>query len=444
MTYDLIIRNGKIINEGQISEADIFIKDGKIAKIGHQSANASAEIDAKGAHIMPGIIDDQVHFRQPGLTHKADIFTESRAAAVGGVTSFMEMPNTKPPAVTQERLEEKYATAAETSWTNYSFFMGATNDNLEEVLKTNPQDVCGIKIFMGSSTGNMLVDQETALRALFSRCSMLMATHCEDETTVRRNMERFQDRYGDELHAVHHPLIRSHAGCLLSSKKAASLANEYNARLHILHISTKDELALFQQGNRTAKNITSEACVHHMYFSDEDYPEKGNLIKCNPAIKTVADRAAIRQAVVDGVIDVMATDHAPHTWDEKSQPYMQAPSGLPLIQHTLHTALTFCDEGWMTLELLVDKMCHAVADIFDIADRGYVREGYWADLVVFDPTAPYHAGENQVWSKCGWTPFENRTLRGRIHQTIINGKRVVEDGKVLGQPLGMRLRFART
>ena len=443
MTGTTIIRNVNLINEGQIHSTDILIKNGRIERIGHNDKHATKEIDANGCHLMPGIIDDQVHFREPGLTHKADIYTESRAAVVGGVTTFMEMPNTKPPAVTQALLSDKYAIASKSAWTNYSFFMGATNDNIEEVLKTDDQNVCGIKIFMGSSTGNMLVDQEAALEALFSRCPMLMATHCEDEKTIQANLADYQKRYGDQLSAVHHPLIRSVEGCYLSSSKAVALAKKHDARLHILHISTAKEIALFEAGDRNKKRITSEACVHHMYFSDEDYMEKGNFIKCNPAIKSVDDRAAIRQAVVDGIIDIVATDHAPHTLEEKEQPYDKAPSGLPLIQHTLHGMLAFHHEGWMPLTMIADKMCHAVADIFKIKDRGYIREGYWADLVLFDPDVPYKTEEHKIWSKCGWSPFTNRQLRGHIHQTFVNGHIVYDNGGVLNAPLGQRITFAR-
>ena len=443
MTERTIIRNANLVNEGKCVESDLLIEDGRIAKIGNFDLNATTEIDANGLSLMPGIIDDQVHFREPGLTHKANIFTESRAAVVGGVTSFMEMPNTKPPAVTQELLQAKYDIAATNAWANYSFFMGATNDNIDEVLKTNPQDVCGIKAFMGSSTGNMLVDQEDALHTLFSKCHMLIATHCEDEKTIRKNAEIFKNKFGSELNATHHPLIRSAEGCYISSSKAIQLAKQYGSRLHILHISTEDEIQLFDLGDRNKKNITSEACVHHMFFTDDDYDEKGTLIQCNPAIKSESDRAAIRQAVLDGQIDVMATDHAPHTLDEKTQPYPKSPSGLPLIQHTLHAALTFVDEGWMSLPVMVDKMCHAVADIFQMKERGYIREGYHADLVLFDPSVNYFADAENVWSKCGWTPFENRTLKGKIYKTFVNGQVVCDMGNVLGDPIGKRLLFNR-
>ena len=443
MQGDTIIRNAVVVNEMTSREMDIYIKAGRIEKIGSVHFNAAHEIDADGLHVMPGIIDDQVHFREPGLTHKANIFSESRAAIAGGVTSFMEMPNTKPPAVTQALLEQKYEIAAQQSWANYSFYMGATNDNLEEVLKTDAKSVCGIKAFMGSSTGNMLVDSDEALDKLFSNCPLLIATHCEDEATIRSNMQEFKTRFGKNLHAEHHPQIRNTAGCYLSSSKAASLAKRYGTRLHILHISTAKEIALFEQGQRNKKRITSEACVHHLFFSDAYYSEKENLIKCNPAIKSVSDREAIRRAVLDGSIDVIATDHAPHTLDEKSQPYVDAPSGLPLIQHTLHTMLSFHHEGWMPLTMLVDRMCHAVADIFNIRDRGYIREGYWADLVLFDPKPIYSVTDNPIWSKCGWSPFDGLSLRGRIAKTWLNGQLVVDNGTIVGKPSGQRLTFDR-
>ncbi len=436
-----MIRNAHLINEGEVVSTDIYLKNGRIAHIGQIDANADVELDANGLYLMPGIIDDQVHFREPGFTHKADIFTESRAGVVGGVTSFMEMPNTNPPAVTQELLQKKYDRAATTAWGNYSFFMGATNDNIDEVLKTDASQVCGVKIFMGSSTGNMLVDQEEALDLLFSKCPMLIATHCEDESTIRKNLEVFKLKYGNALSAVHHPLIRSAEGCLLSSSKAVKLAKKYNTRLHILHISTADEIDLFEKGDRKNKRITSEACVHHMYFSVEDYLKNGNYIKCNPAIKSISDRAAIRKAVTEGVIDVVATDHAPHTLEEKDQIYEKAPSGLPLIQHTLHTMLAFHKEGWMPLEMITDKMCHAVSDIFNIKERGYLREGYWADLVLFDPFTEYNVENNRIWSKCGWSPFEDCQLNGTIHKTFVNGQVVYDEGEIIGEPSGDRLAF---
>lgn len=443
MNSKIAIRNAQLINEGVITTADVLIVGDRIEKIGSFDQSVDLEIDGTGQFLMPGIIDDQVHFREPGLTHKADIFTESRAAAVGGVTSFMEMPNTKPPAVTQQKLQDKYDIASKSAWSNYSFYMGATNDNIEEVLATNAKNVCGVKIFMGSSTGNMLVDQDKALNDLFSQCPMLIATHCEDEATIRNNLELFKEKYGNELSAIHHPQIRSVDGCYLSSSKAVELAKKYGTRLHILHISTEKEIELFETGDRLKKKITSEACVHHMYFCEDDYIEKGNWIKCNPAIKKASDRKAIRQALLDGRIDVVATDHAPHTIDEKSQHYLKAPSGLPLIQHTLNAMLSFYKEGWITLPQIVDKMCHAVADLFYVEERGYIREGYFADLVLFDADAIYKTSDHHIYSKCGWSPFEGRALNGKINMTMVNGQIVFDGKEVLGEPIGKRLTFNR-
>ncbi len=443
MADKIWIRNVRLINEGEEYETDVLVEGERIAYVGHKDVHADEEIEGGGLCLMPGIIDDQVHFREPGLTHKADIFTESRAGVAGGVTSFMEMPNTKPPATTQKLLQDKYDIARSSSWANYSFYMGATNDNLEEVLKTDARTVCGIKIFMGSSTGNMLVDQDLALENLFKNCPILMATHCEDEETIRRNMDKYVKAHGDNISTAFHPTIRSVDGCYISSSKAVALAKKYGSRLHVLHISTEKEIDLFETGNRSNKNITSEACVHHMYFDDRDYRSKGNFIKCNPAIKSEMDRDAIRRAVVNGQIDVIATDHAPHTFEEKQAPYLQAPSGLPLIQHTLQVMLSFHRNGWMPLTLLVDRMCHAVADIFKIKDRGYVRSGYFADLVLFDPNPLYEAENNKIWSKCGWSPFDNEKLYGKIHKTIINGRIVYDNGQFNSIPGGMRLEFNR-
>lgn len=390
---------------------------------------------------MPGIIDDQVHFREPGLEYKADIYSESRAGIAGGVTSFMEMPNTKPPAVTQVLLQDKYDIGSRKAWGNYSFFMGATNDNLDEVLKTNPETVCGIKVFMGSSTGNMLVDREATLEELFSRCPMLIATHCEDEATIRANMEEAVKRYGKLIPPSAHPWIRSREACYLSSSTAIGLAKKHNTRLHILHISTKDETALFDVGPIASKRITAEACVHHMYFADQDYMTLGNQIKCNPAIKTAEDRDAILQAVLDDRIDIIATDHAPHTWDEKSQAYMEAPSGLPLLQHTLNLMLTHLEEGRISLERIVEKMCHAPAQCFNIVDRGYVEEGQFADLVMLDINRSTTVSKENLLYKCGWSPLEGRTLPGKIEGTWVNGVRLYDGKEIMGEPAGKRLTF---
>ncbi len=387
-----ILRNAQIVNRGQITEGDILIKNGRIEQIGHglKSTGQIEEIDLHGHLVLPGIIDDQVHFREPGMTHKAQLYTESRAAVAGGVTSFMEMPNTKPPALTQELLEQKYQTASRDSIANYSFFMGTSNDNLEEVLRTDPKKVCGIKIFMGSSTGNMLVDDRQTLDNLFSRSHMLIATHCEDEQTIHNNLAKYQEKYGDNIPFTAHPAIRSHEACYLSSSTAVELAKAHGTRLHILHLTTAKELELFD--NKTPlgqKRITSEVCVHHLHFSEDDYPALGSLIKCNPAIKSAQDREALWKGLLENKLDIIATDHAPHTWEEKQGNYMNAPSGLPLVQHALVMMLQEVHTGRLTLEKMVEKMCHAPADCFRIPDRGYLDEGAYADLVVVDPTSEW-------------------------------------------------------
>lgn len=430
-----------VINRGISSYKDVMISSGYIDRIDDTiNTNADTEVNAEGQWVMPGIIDDQVHFREPGLTHKATIYTESRAALAGGVTAFMEMPNTKPPAVTQARLEEKYAIAKASSIVNYSFFMGATNDNLEEILRTDAGQVCGIKIFMGSSTGNMLVDDLEALRRIFSKSHMLIATHCEDEATIRQNFERFKDIPG--IDATYHPVIRSREGCLLSSRLAVDLADEFNARLHILHISTKEETALFTNDRPLKdKHITSEACVHHLYFNASDYPALGNKIKCNPAIKDQADQEAIFEAVLDDRIDVIATDHAPHTLDEKEQSYLKAPSGLPLVQHSLSIMMDFYHRGLITKERIVEKMCHNPSILFRIRDRGYIEEGMKADVVLVDPNKEYVIERQDLFYKCGWSPLEGRSMRGKVTHTLVNGEVKYKDGKIISESPGQRLSF---
>lgn len=441
----LLIRNGVLFNRGTSFHADILIKDERIEKIAPGiDAHADTEIDARGKWIIPGIIDDQVHFREPGLTHKADIASESMAAVAGGVTSFMEMPNTKPAALTQELLEDKYQIAAKTAWTNYSFFMGASNDNLDEVLKTDPKTVCGIKVFMGSSTGNMLVDDEVVLENLFSKVDMLIATHCEDEKTIRANLEAFSKKSLEKLSADIHPIIRSKEACLLSSQKAVGLAKKHGARLHILHISTADELSLFSnQVPLREKKITSEVCVHHLYFTAKDYAILGNQIKCNPAIKDPEHAAALFPALLDDRLDIIATDHAPHTWAEKSQPYLDAPSGLPLVSHSLNIMLHFLWQGQISMEKIVEKMCHAPAECFRIVDRGYLDEGYFADLAIIDPTRSWMVNKANILYKCGWSPLEGRRMKGKVTTTVINGKVVYRDGNLSNQGSGQRLLFDR-
>ena len=441
-----LITNANIVNEGMTTQGDVFIRNGRIEKIGADLSGTEADevVDANGAFLLPGVIDDQVHFREPGLTHKGDLHSESRAAVAGGVTSFMEMPNTVPNALTQELLQQKYDRAAQVSAANYSFFMGASNDNLEEVLKTDPKQVCGVKIFMGSSTGNMLVDNEQTLDHLFANVPMLIATHCEDEETIRRNTENFRERYGEDVPFSCHPLIRSEEACYLSSSRAVALAKKHNARLHILHISTARETHLFDNSLPLAqKRITAEACVHHLWFTDADYEDKGSLIKWNPAVKTDVDRAGIWEAVLDDRIDVIATDHAPHTLEEKGNSYFKAPSGGPLIQHSL-VAMVECHlQGKLPMEQLVQKMAHNPAIMFDIKERGFIREGYHADLVLVDTNKPWVVSKDNVLAKCGWSPFEGQAFRSSVTHTWVNGTLAYKNGTVIEHKASRRLEFER-
>ncbi|RME05774.1 MAG: dihydroorotase, partial [Bacteroidetes bacterium] len=409
----ILLKQANIVNRGAIKTGDILIKDGRIERIDSSiDAQATTELNCEGKYVIPGIIDDQVHFREPGLTHKADLYTEPRAAVAGGVTSFMEMPNTKPPALTQELLEEKYLTASRKSLANYSFFMGASNDNIEEVLKTDEKEVCGIKVFMGSSTGNMLVDDEKTLEAIFSRCPMLIATHCEDEATIRKNMEEARNKYREDVPIGLHPLIRSAEGCYLSSSMAVGLAKKHGTRLHILHISTKDELDLFTNDiPLREKLITAEVCVHHLYFNSKDYERLGTQIKCNPAVKGPEHQEALMPALLDNRLDIVATDHAPHTWEEKQQSYFKAPSGVPLVQHSLNVMLEFYQKGLISLERIVEKMCHAPAECFRVKERGYLDEGYWADLAIVDLEKEWTVEKSNIFYKCGWSPFEGHTFK---------------------------------
>ena len=444
MEMKTIIKNGTLINEGKKTNADILISNGKIEKIAPQITvnEAVNEIDASGLFILPGCIDDQVHFREPGLTHKGNIYTESRAAVAGGITSFMEMPNTVPNALTQQLLEDKYQIAAQNALANYSFFMGASNDNLEEVLKTDTAKICGIKVFMGSSTGNMLVDKESVLEGLFSRVGALIATHCEDEHTVKTNLAAFQEKYNDQIPVSAHPLIRSEEACYLSSSKAVALAQKFGARLHVLHISTAKETQLFENTiPLEQKKITAEACIHHLWFSDADYATKGNFIKWNPAVKTATDREGIWEALLDNRIDVIATDHAPHTIEEKMQAYGSAPSGGPLVQHALLAMLDKVTEGKITIERVVEKMAHAPATLFRIKERGYLREGYAADLVLVAPKPSATVDKSNVLYKCGWSPFEGHKFSHDIHSTYVNGNCVYDNGQIIENSLGKRLLF---
>ena len=441
-----LLQNAHIVNEGKISSGDIRIKQGRIDQIASQISATPADtvIDLTGKYIFPGMIDDQVHFREPGLTHKATIATEARAAVAGGVTSFMEMPNTVPNALTQELLSDKYHIAHENSLANYSFFMGAANDNLEEVLRTNKQNVCGIKVFMGSSTGNMLVDNMKTLETLFASSEMLIATHCEDESTVRARLELFRSKYPEDAPSFIHPLIRNEEACYLSSSMAVDLAKKSNTRLHSLHISTAEELALFETGKAVKdKRITSEACVHHLWFDASDYETLGDLIKCNPAIKEVRHRQAIRAALQSGAIDVIATDHAPHTWEEKQQGYWKSPAGLPLVQHPLLMLLEMSTESVLSLEQIAEKTAHHVAECFQIAERGYIREGYWADLAIVDMQTPYTVSKSNIEYQCGWSPLEGHTFPHSISHTFVSGHLAYQAGKFDLSKKGERLLFTR-
>ncbi len=437
-----LIKSASIVNEGMVTVSDLLIKNGEIEKIAESiDLNDIEIIDAKGKYLLPGCIDDQVHFREPGLTHKGNINTESRAAVAGGITSFMEMPNTNPQALTQELLEDKYQIAAKNALANYSFYMGASNDNIEEVLKTNPENVCGVKVFMGSSTGNMLVDNKETLTNIFSKVEMLIATHCEDEATIRKNASAYKEKYGNDVPITAHPLIRSEEACYLSSSMAVELAKKHNTRLHILHISTGKETELFDNSIPLAeKKITSEACVHHLWFNDEDYKTKGTHIKWNPAVKTESDRKTIFQAVLDDKIDVIATDHAPHTLEEKNNKYWTAPSGGPLVQHALLVMLEFVKKGDISIEKLVEKMAHNPAILFRVKNRGYIREGYAADLVLVKK-ADYTVKKDNILYKCAWSPFENTTFSHSITHTFVNGHLAYHNGDINDSVLGQRMLF---
>lgn len=441
----IIIKGGQLINEGQIMAADVYIENGRIAHIGSNiNRSADREINAEGKFVLPGIIDDQVHFREPGLTHKGDLYTEPKAAVAGGTTSYMEMPNTKPPAVTQDKLEEKYQAAAQKSLANYSFFMGATNDNLAEVLKTDGNRVCGVKIFMGSSTGNMLVDEPNTLDQLFAEVPILIATHCEDEATIRRNAALYKEKYGEDVPIACHPEIRNAEGCLLSSSLAIDLAKQHNTRLHILHISTKDEIDLFDHVTPLAqKRITSEVCVHHLYFNAQQYETLGTQIKCNPAVKGPAHQMALLPALLDNHLDIIATDHAPHTWQEKQQSYFKAPSGVPLVQHSLNVMLGFYQQGKISLERIVEKMCHAPAVCFQLKERGFLREGYWADIAILDPAKKWTVDKANIHYKCGWSPFEGHEFMGKVEATIVSGHLAYYQGVFHEDKMGERLAFER-
>ncbi|MES2812887.1 MAG: dihydroorotase [Bacteroidota bacterium] len=442
----ILIKNAKIVNEGKITEGDLLIENEFITKIGtNLSIPENCQIiDAEGNYLIPGAIDDQVHFREPGLTHKGNIASESRAAVAGGVTSFIEQPNTVPNAVTQEILEQKYEIASETSYANYSFMMGATNDNLEEVLKTNPKNVAGIKIFLGSSTGNMLVDKEEVLTKIFSNTKMLIAVHCEDETTIKNNLAEYKEKYGDDIPMEFHHLIRSEEACYLSSSKAVELAKKTGARLHIFHLSTAKETELFRNDiPLEEKQITAEVCVHHLWFTNEDYKTKGSLIKWNPAVKTQKDKDGLWEALLDDRIDVIATDHAPHTLEEKANSYTSAPSGGPLVQHSVITMFEASKQGKISVEKIVEKMAHNPAKIFKMDRRGFIKEGFYADLAIVNPNSLWTVAKENILYQCGWSPLEGTTFSSKITHTFVNGTLVYDNDQVKEIRKGKRLEFNR-
>lgn len=441
-----LIRNAHVVNEGRTFQGDVLVRGGLIERVeahGIKEARGAEELDGAGKYLLPGVIDDQVHFREPGLTHKDDIAHGSMAAVAGGITSFMEMPNTHPQALTQQLLSDKYAMGAASSVANYSFFMGVGNNNIDEVLRTDPRTVCGLKAFLGSSTGDMLVDDERALDKLFREAHMILAVHAEHEPTVKANLARAIAQYGDNIPVEQHPIIRDAEACYRSSSAAVSRAKEHGTRLHVLHISTARELELFMPGPLENKRITAEACIHHLWFDEHAYANKGTLVKWNPAIKTGADRAAIRQAVLDDRIDVIATDHAPHTLEEKALPYTKCPSGAPMVQHALVAMLELVHQGAITLERVVEKMCHAPARLFDVDRRGYVREGHHADLVLVDLTSPWQVEKENLLYKCGWSPLEGQRFSSRVVSTWVNGQRVWDGQRVDTAARGERLLFNR-
>ena len=445
MAETFLIKNATLVNEGKSFRSDVLIVDGKIASV---KPFITVEenikiIDATGLHLLPGVIDDQVHFREPGLTHKGEIYTESKAAVAGGVTSFMEQPNTIPAATTIELLEQKYSRAKEVSLANYSFFMGTTNSNLEEILKLDARNVCGVKIFLGSSTGEMLVDNEAALDLIFSKVKMLIAIHAEDDEVIRKNIEHYKEKFGENIPVEFHPLIRSREACYNSSAKAIARAKKFGTRLHIFHVSTAEEIALFDNSvPLKEKKITAEVCIHHLWFSDADYKTKGTLIKWNPAVKTATDRDALWKALLDNKLDVIATDHAPHTLTEKNQSYTKAASGGPLVQHSLVAMLEKSHEEKISIERVVEKMSHAVADLFRIEKRGYIREGFWADLVLVNLNSPWTVSKENIYAKCGWSPFEGTTFCSQVEKTFVNGNLVFDNGVFNEAQKGARLLFA--
>lgn len=442
-----LIKNARIVNEGSIFEGDVLIENEIISQIGESISPKSSNciiIDAEGSFLLPGVIDDQVHFREPGLTHKGDISSESRAAVAGGITSFIEQPNTVPNAITQELLEAKYQIAAKTSYANYSFMMGGTNDNLEEILKTNPKNVAGLKLFLGSSTGDMLVDSSASLEKIFSSTKLLIAVHSEDETTVKENLEKYKAEYGEDIPVKFHPEIRSVEACYKSTERIVELARRTGARLHIFHLSTAKELEFFTNKIPLEnKQITAEVCIHHLWFSDKDYETRGNLIKWNPAVKSQADQDALWKALLDDRIDVIATDHAPHTFEEKQNKYTSCPAGAPMVQHALVVMMEAYIKGKISVEKIVEKMCHNPAKIFKIENRGFIKEGYFADLVLVNPHMPWNVKKENILYKCGWSPLDGANFKSRITHTFVNGKLVYTNGKVKDILAGQRLTFNR-
>ena len=443
----ILIKNAKIVNEGQIFQGDIFVEDKIIKEIGNSIKSMSSHIkviDAGGKYVLPGVIDDQVHFREPGLTHKADIETESKAALAGGITSFIEMPNTYPQTTTVRKLDEKFEIADKKSYANYSFMLGGTNDNLDEILKVDKKSVAGLKLFLGSSTGNMLVDDPEVLEKIFSSTDMVISVHCEDEATIRKNTKIYTDKFGDDIPIKYHPIIRSEEACYISSSKAIELAKKTGARLHVFHLSTAKETHLFSNNKSLKdKKITAEVCIHHLWFSDQDYDQKGTRIKWNPAVKTTQDREELWKALLDNRIDVIATDHAPHTNEEKDNPYTKAPSGGPLVQHALVAMLEAYHSGKISLETIVQKMCHNPAILFQVEKRGYVKVGYFADLVIVDLDNPWTVEKDNILYKCGWSPFEGTTFQSKVMQTILNGQLVYDKSEVSNIKAGQRLTFNR-
>lgn len=450
MSNSFLIHNAIIVNEGKVFNGSLVIKNGIIDAIfegevpSDYPVTSLQKIDAEASYLLPGIIDDQVHFREPGLTYKADIYTESRAAVAGGITSFMEMPNTVPNTLTQELLEEKFKLASQKSLANYSFYMGASNDNLEEVVKTNPKTVCGIKVFMGSSTGNMLVDDSKVLESIFAKAPTLVAVHCEDESRIQQITKELFERYGEEAPTAIHSQIRDAEACFLSSSKAVALAQKHHTRLHVLHLSSAKEMELFDNNiPLEEKRITAEVCLHHLWFTDADYATKGNLIKWNPAVKSAVDKEALWEALLDDKIDVIATDHAPHSLEEKQRPYFLSPSGGPMVQHLLPAMMEFVRQGKISITKLVEKMCHNPALIFQIDKRGFIRQGYHADLVLVNPNRAFEVGKENLFYKCGWSPLEGETLSANVTHTFVNGNLVYENGVFFEQIKGQALLFNR-